>query len=193
MSFTDNLKAFIEESNEIYFEGEVDQNLDPEEASEKYAISNKNQANWYLRKFKEIELQEAEIHDTASLELERTAANVKMWEENEIKKLQWDKQFFSGLLEKYAANQLKDSKKKTLSLPDGSVCFRKQQPEYIYDEKVLSEHLQGTPYLEVVQNFKVDKSTLKKDIALFDGKAYVNGKELPGITINERGAKFEIK
>lgn len=197
MDLIDSLYLFLEEQEENAFIPQTDESMSDEEIEERFRIQNKEQANYYVRKYKEIEREEASIEETALAELERVKKNIEEWKERELKKLQYPKYFFAGLLENFAKEQLDGTNKRSLSLPNGSMSFKKQQDEYKYDDDALKayilnhEHLKD--YLHIEEVVKVDKKSLKKAITDSDGKAYLEGEEIPGISITHREMKFDIK
>lgn len=189
-----SLISFLEEQEEKEFVPQIeDGTMTEEEITERFKISSKDQANYYVRKVKELELEAAAIEDTAQKELERIKANIEAWQEKELKKLEYPRNFFVGLLQEYAQKELEGAKKQTLSLPNGSIGFKKQQPQYKYDDKLLTSALAGSKYERTETVSKISITDLKKDISVVDGKAYIEGKLIPGIEVTERNPKFEIK
>lgn len=192
MSLIDNLYTFLEEQEEKLFVPTCEDEMTEEEVQARFKINSKEQANYYLRKYKEIELAESEIDETALKELERFTKNINEWKEKELSKLQYPKQFFKALLEEFAKEQTTDAKR-TLSLPNGSIGFKKQQSEYIYNDDILKNFLSQTEYVHREEVLKLDKKALKKDLVVVDGKAYIDGQEIPGVEVHQRDMKFDIK
>lgn len=191
---TQSLLNFLEEQDEKAFVPQIaDNEMTEDEIAERFKITSKDQANYYVRKVKELELEEAEIEAMAQHQLERLQENIRLWKEKELKKLQYPKQFFIGLLETFAEEQLQDAKKKTLSLPNGSIGFKKQRDEYHYDDKLLTEFLSHSKYAHEETVIKINKTDLKKDLSVVDGKAYLEGTLVPGIEVTEKEPKFEVK
>ena len=195
MELTESLMLFLEEQEEKQFvptlpDGEA---ITEEIIQERFKIQSVDQANYYIRKYKEIELSEAEIRETAKRQIERMQENIKLWEEQEIKKLEYPKMFFKELLRAYAEEKLSDSNKKSLSLPNGKISFRKQQDEYHYDDEMLKKQLLHTKYSKQEVQVKIDKVSLKKDLSVVDGKAYLDGTLVEGIEVATKAPKFEIK
>ena len=195
MELAESLIAFLEEQEEKAFVPEIpqDEELTDEAVKERFKITSKDQANYYIRKFKELEIAEAEIRDTAERQMKRMQENIGLWQEQELKKLQYPKAFFANLLQEYAAEQLADATKKTLSLPNGKIGFKKQKDEYRYDEELLKSQLIDSKYAKQEVEIKIDKNSLKKDISVVNGKAYLEGVLISGIQVIPREAKFEVK
>lgn len=196
MDLGKELQNFLDEQSEAQFLPQVDEETDIEAAKEKYKITSMQSADYFVRKIKEIELYEAEVDATVKAEIERVKTNAEAWAAKEKEKNSFIKTFFKSLLETYANEQLKDKKTKTLALPNGSLCFRKQQNEYTYnDETIMAFLKQAKPELinkEIIE--KYDKKQLKSLIKeQSDGTVLLNDQKVPGISFVERNTKFEIK
>lgn len=189
-----SLINFLEEQEEKEFVPNIeDGTLTEEEIKNRFKITSKDQANYYVRKVKELDLEAAAIRETAEKELKRVKANIEAWQEKELKKLDYPRAFFANLLQEYAQEALEGAKKQTLSLPNGSIGFKKQQAEFKYDDSLLVSALAGSKYEQLQTISKINKADLKKDISVVEGKAYIEGKLIPGIEVVERGPKFEVK
>lgn len=196
MDLGKELQNFLDEQSEAQFLPKVEEETDVEAAKEKYKISSMQSADYFVRKIKEIELYEAEIDATVKAEIERVKTNAEAWAAKEKEKNAFIKSFFKSLLETYANEQLKDKKTKTLALPNGSLCFRKQQNEYNYNDQAVITFLKEVkPDLinkEVIE--KYDKKALKSLLSERpDGTVMLGDQKVPGISFIERNTKFEIK
>lgn len=196
MDLGKELQNFLDEQSEAQFLPEVDEETDVESAKEKYKITSMQSADYFVRKIKEIELYEAEVDATVKAEIERVKANAEAWAAKEKEKNTFIKSFFKSLLETYASEQLKDKKTRTLALPSGSLCFKKQQNEYNYDDKAVITFLKEIkPDLinkEIIE--KYDKKVLKSLISEQpDGSVLLGDYKVPGVSFTERNTKFEIK
>ena len=90
----------------------------------------------------------------------------------------------------------KEPNLKTHSLPFGDLQFRKQQPEWKYDEEKLLKSLKEaelTEYIRIKES--VDKANLKKSAVIQDGKVVEKntGIVLDGVIVEERPEKFDVK
>lgn len=196
MSLGKELQDFLDEKSEAQFLPQVDEATDVETAKEKYKITSMQSADYFVRKIKEIQLYEAEVDATVQAEIERVKTNAEAWAIKEKEKNAFIKSFFKSLLETYAKEQLKDKKTKTLTFPSGSLCFRKQQNEYSYDDKLVLKFLE-TSKPDLIKKEIIEKYDKKELKALLteqpNGKVMLEDKLVPGISFTERDLKFEIK
>lgn len=165
------------------------------EASDAFVIDTTQQANYAVRKVKEIRQQMEEIQATAKKELEDHAAKVKEWEARQMLSLEYSEQYFASRLESYARQHIDpNGKKKSLSLINGSIGFRKQPDSYDYtDEKALLAKLKEK-YPDLVENKPtIKKAELKKTATVKDGALYINGELIPGVTVTSKPDNFEVK
>jgi phage host-nuclease inhibitor protein Gam len=160
-----------------------------------FQIKNKEQANYFIKKIMDVRSEASNINHIADTEITKTKIRVDAWREKELNKLARDEEYITNLLEIFAAKELEGAKKKSLSLPYGSIGFRAQQPEYTYDDKTLLEFLLGHEEYAKFINYKpsTNKTDLKKTATVKDGKLYIDGIEIPGVTVTERDPKFEVK
>lgn len=169
--------------------------LMPEEEKERFRVTDNSSANWCLRKIKALKTQQGENTQLAQKEIDR----IKAWEEAENGKLQDSITFFEGLLIRYHMEQFEqDPKKKTISLPDGKLKARAQQPEFIRDDEKLVEYLRKagrTDYIKVIE--KPEWGEFKKIIEVsMDGKTVVDtqtGEIVEGVTAEIRPPKFSVE
>lgn len=173
---------------------ELQEYLDQQEqVNESFQIEDDQQANWALRKIKQHQKQMENNNATAKAEIER----IKEWNQQENDKAQQSIDYFQGLLAKYALSKReKDPKFKSMNLPQGRLAFRKQQPKWNYDDKVLIESLKQANMSDFIRiKEEPDKSVIKKAFEVNDGKV-INpdtGEIIEGITVTEQGEKFEVK
>lgn len=161
---------------------------------ENFKILNQEQANYFLGKYKEAEKENEAIEATAKEALDRYKMRVEGWVENATAANKHEMERLKALLESYAKSlQEEDPKKKTFKLINGSLAFRKQPPEFQYDDGALCTYLQllgDKNFLK--ETVSVNKAALKKAGAVVDGKFTINGEEVPGIKVTEREPKFSI-
>lgn len=123
---------------------------------------------------------------------------IKQWG-NEAKQEYADKQeHYSNLLEAYwrqeVAQAIEAGKKprKTLKLPYGSITLKKQQPKFHRDEDMLFKFAKDSGYVRIKES--TDWSKLKKECQVVGGQLVTeNGEIVPGVEVEEREDKFEIK
>jgi len=148
-----------------------------------FAIKTQEQAIWALRKLSKINSTKEESRVTAQREIDR----IRAWVTGVEDKAEREAAYFNGLLRDYM-NILReeDPKLKTLALPGGKLAFRKQQPEYTYDDAQL---------LPWVKNNLPDAVIVKESVSKTVVKNYLKetGEVIPGITVEERPDKFSVE
>lgn len=167
--------------------------LQDEQIKERFKIENKEQLNWALRKLAALNEKETEVDELADKELYR----IKSWHEKEIGSINSSKSFFESLISAYAINRREtDPKFKSVKTPYGKIGFKKQQPEYVYNDEDLLPFLEDVGYSDL---FKIKKepikTEIKKQFKLHDNSLIdpETGEIIPGITINYREDKLDIK
>lgn len=165
-----------------------------DEANEAFEITSASQADYFTGRLKTLEEENANVEAVAKEALERYQHKVEMWKDSIIKTNNGQIEYFRGLLQAYAEKRLEGKDKKSLKLINGTLKFRKQQPEVKYEDSTLLTYLQllGDRRFLKEQAPKVDKVELKKAGDVVDGKFLLNGQEVPGVTLVERGPKFEV-
>ena len=166
--------------------------LDSIEA-DKVIIQSSSDAEYYLKKVKDIDNELRSIEATAQVQLERHKQKIDNWKESSSRSLVSAREYFASLLEEYTRRSLDGSSKKSIKLIEGTLALKAQQPEYDYDDDKLVEWLQKHSPQHVKSKPSVDKVLLKKDSVVKEGKLVLAGKEVNGVTVTERGDKFDIK
>ena len=160
-------------------------------------ITNDDQADFFIRRYKALEDTCCNINDAADQKLSDYQEKVESWRENQLKSYQYTMDYIRGMLEAYAHSRLEGSKKRSLKLIEGSIGFVKQQPAYEHDDDKLREYLgsvsNGDKYLQQVPP-KVKWGELKKIGTLDnDGVFRINGTAVPGVVVTKRQDKFAVK
>ena len=191
-----DLQEFLNGEDEATFLKGIDECTNKEELNFKYHIQDDAQANYYVKAYLKILAQEEKIHQLVQDEIDRVTHNCKTWEENELLKLCANKEFFKGQLEAYAKEQLKESKKKSLSLPEGVLSFRKSTPTYDYDEVEMVCYLKkhNPKYLQELTDYHIDKRAMKKGFALNEAnQVTLDGQVVDFVTSTQKPDEFTIK
>lgn len=169
--------------------------LESQEQTEKesFVIDDDNRANWALRKIKQYKDEQAQNNALATAEIDK----IESWNKEENQKAQDSIDFFQGLLAVYAMNKREaDPKFKSQKLPNGSIKFRKQQPNFIYDDRDLIDSLKKSDRSDLI-NVKEspDKKEIKKAFKVEDDKLVdpETGEVIGGVTVEHRDDKFEVK
>lgn len=160
--------------------------------NETFKVTNEEQANWALRKIKDLQTQKNENIALAESEISK----IEAWLEQENGKLDNSIEYFQGLLAEYAMKQREENPKfKSMKLPYGAIRFRKQQPKYHYNEEKLLESLKRAGKTEFIKIKEApDKAAVKKAFAIHEDKLVDpdTGEFIEGVTVEHREDKFEV-
>lgn len=184
ISTMEDLLNFIEKEDDTLI-GDVDTH---------YIIKNQDEANIYIKRYKNIVAQMNEIEETSKEALSKYADKVNTWKESCLMPLQRKLQYYETLLQQYAEHQLEGSNKKSLKLIEGTIGFRTPPVKFNYnDEEVLYwlKQVNASDYLK--ETTTINKEALKKAGAIKDDKFYINDVEVPGITLTKQDKKFVVK
>lgn len=142
----------------------------PEEVQQRFKINDIDGLNWALRKMAALKALQTKHDELRDAEI----ARVQEWHVKLSRGNQQSIEFFNRLVQQYAAEcRAVDPKYKGEKTPYGKVGFRKQQPEWSYqDEAATVSFLEANDYNGLV---KVDKKiSSKTDFKkAFDVKANV--------------------
>lgn len=163
--------------------------------NERFAITNDEQANFFLRRLQDIRSEKDKINTTCNNEIERFVAKVNNFRAKEILSLENTENYFSVLLESYAKKQLEGSKKKSLKLPFGTMSFKKGQRKMVYDDEALMTFIKTHGLNDYIRTKEeINKADLKKAIVTTDdGAVVLNGQVVDGITTTPGEESFSIK
>ena len=136
--------------------------LDNEHQEARFIIENESQANWALRKIKELQDNIEQNNRIAEEEIEK----INKWREQQNETEQNSIEHLQNLLQEYALKKREeDPTFKSLSLPNGRIGFRKQQPKWNYDDETLLTYLQQSELNDLIKTtYTPKKSELKKPI-----------------------------
>ena len=156
----------------------------------------KNQANFYIKLYNQLELDELEMNKLCDEEIERVTKAVNIFREKRQKEIDSKKSYFMSLLKDFAMTELEGKKARTVKLPYGNLSFKKQQPKYNFgDEKELISKIKTiNPELvkrDIVE--KLDKTNLKKAGRIENGMFYLGDQLVENIIIEKQEDKFEVK
>ena len=161
------------------------------EEKERFEVHDLASANWVFRKLHAMALRSKEIDSVAEAEMDR----IRMWQESEKKRNEWNKEFLESLVVKYFTEERAKDEKFKLSTPWGKVSARKSSPSFVYDDEKLLNFLKVSNRQEFIRvSESVDKSLLKKSVTV-QGDVVVdeNGEIVDGITIEEKGLSVSVK
>lgn len=160
-------------------------------------ITSEEQANYYIRQYKRLQNDLDEIEETKKTAIKEYTDKVNAWVEARNKQIKPKMDFYSNMLECYAASLLKDSKSKSLKLIEGSIGFRKVPPSFERNDEELKEFISslgnnGREFL-IEQEPKIDWAKFKKSGQIKDEYFVYNGKPVPGITVTQKPDVFGVK
>lgn len=162
--------------------------------SEGFKIQDMDQANYIVKKVKQIRQEKKEIKNAAKEQLKKYKELIEAWETNSLYPLNNQEEFFTNALQSFAKEMLEGTKKKSIKLINGNIGFKKQVDEISYEEEKLKEYLKKndlTEYLRIKE--EIEKDALKKAGTKKDGFLVLKGEAVPGITFTPREDKFEVK
>lgn len=191
MIFDADNKELLDSLYEEITEQEVEE-LGINIESDSFAITSDDQANFFLRRLEEIRNEKDKINTTCDREIEKFSQKVNDFRAKELRSLENTESFFMTLLENYARIQLNGSKKKSIKLPFGTLSFKKTQPKYVYDDKVIMNFIKVNQMPEFIRiKEEVNKKDLKAALTVNDeGLILLNGKVMEGVVITPGEEKF---
>lgn len=184
-SFLADLLDFVNEEEE--------QLLGIGDNTEGFMIESADQANYFARKLREVRAEKNTIEQTAAAQIDAYKLRVEQWASKNTAPLAYEENRLVNMLEVFAARQLDGSSKKSIKLVEGTLQFRAQQASIEYTEDVLLDHVEKNYPQYVKTKNSVDKAELKKAFSVKDGKAYINDQVIPGISVEARMDKFDVK
>lgn len=175
-----------------------------DEEKKGYHIHSDSEANYFIKKYKELAERKNAINKTAQESLEQYQAMVEAWKNKELSDISNSETFFLSILEEYTRNTLaaKGGKKRSVNFIEGTLGFKKQQSELDYNEDQVIEfckqHLDKAYELEVLAppkptTYNINKRALKELVlSSVDHQLQLENDSIP-ITVIEREDKFIIK
>lgn len=182
-----------EKNSELGFTEEL-QNFIDEENRNLAVVSTIDEANYTIRRIKE--LQEQKEHDIAEAErmLKLYKDKVKMFVDSKCSSYDFEIERLQQMLEPYIQSSLEESGKKSVKFIEGTAGYRKQEKLIDHDDVELEKEVKGIDdekYFKTVTKFSW--SNLKKDLEFVDGKVLLNGKELTNVRYEDRDDVFYVK
>lgn len=158
-----------------------------------FTIETTDQANYFARKLREVREQKKEFTDAAEHQIQKYTERVRTWESKSVAPLEYEEQRLINMLEFFATKQLEGSTKKSIKLVEGTLQFRAQQPSIEYNDETLLPYVEKNIPDAIAIKKSVSKKELKSAVEFKNGLAYYNGQAVPGITVEDRPAKFDVK
>ena len=182
-----------EKNSELGFTEEL-QNFIDEENRNLAVVSTIDEANYTIRRIKE--LQEQKEHDIAEAErmLKLYKDKVKMFVDSKCSSYDFEIERLQQMLEPYIQSSLEQTGKKSVKFIEGTAGYRKQEKLIDHDDVELEKEVKGIDddkYFKTVTKFSW--SNLKKDLEFVDGKVLLNGKELNNVRYEDSDDAFYVK
>lgn len=183
------------EEKEISFEEFLDDSYNSNLESEE--IISDTDVNYYIGRVKRNEDKKAAVKNRSKTVLDDYKIRVSLWEEKQLKAIDYDTEKCMEKLEKYFA-ATSTNKNVKLSFPEGKIGYYKQRGSVKIDKEAAGEFVKLNdkslePYIKT--EYSVDFDTLKKDAEVnYDNLTFsVNGIVIPGVTVTAPSEKFSIR
>lgn len=149
--------------------------------NDKFVIDNIKKADWAMGKIKLERAKMAQNEELVQARIEQLQAWLK--QKNEAS--EGTIAFFENLLAPFVEEQIKNSKKKSINLPNGTVGFKKTTKTTKDDAALLAFIKDGySEYIKVKES--VDMAELKKACKIVNGKLITEeGEVVPGYEVEE--------
>lgn len=158
-------------------------------------IDSQEKANYFLKLIINLNKDIDNINEICDNEIKKTTERVNSFREEKLSTLLKQKTYYEGLLRNYTEHAIRNQKKKSVSLPYGTIGLKAQSPKWEYDESILLDWIkENNPNLvnEKV-TYSVNKKELKQLADIQNNIPVIDGVEVPGITITPQKDKFDIK
>jgi hypothetical protein len=163
-----------------------------------YLINDNATANYFIGLSKKCEDDMQQIQEYVAAEKERLIKNLERYEEEQVSSIKRKQLYYDRALEDYTRRELADSSKKSIKLPNGTLAIKKQQPHYTYEDEIIikwaAEYYPSLVKTTIPEpKHSIDKKELKKLLIIDNGNAYLNGMEIPGLSVEVLEDNFTVK
>lgn len=159
------------------------------EQKEKFIIDDLSKAEWAVKKINGLQNEIETIKIEAKKMIDAEKFRVEKWANDEILRKQESVNFFMNILQPFAEQQLKDSKKKSFKVPSGTIGFKAGSVDFKIKGEDISNDNQDliaftqSSYPDLIKTeTTVNWSDLKKKLKTIETK--IN---------TDDGEKIEIK
>lgn len=189
-------KEFMNEFMEEIEDAEVlDLGINLEDSD--FKVLNKGQADFFLRKIKELQEEIDETNEFCDGQIKSYSEKINNHRDKKTSSAQNTIDYFTGLLQQFADKELEDNpKKKSIKLPFGTLSYKKQQDKLlITDEEQLIQVLTANnlPGVKVVEKVSIDKKLIKGTIETKEDGYYIDGIKMPGVSVEVGQNTFGVK
>lgn len=158
-----------------------------------FVINDMDKASWALRKIAQMEAKKKAAMEQAEAESFR----ISTWLSAQVSDYDREIHRFEQMLRPFAETALAGDKKRSLTLPVGTIGFRKGQPKFEVNEPELLAYVKENAVSYVKIKESVDWSNFKKDMALQadpEGRAITrDGEIVPGVAATPGEDQFYVK
>lgn len=164
--------------------------------SEDNKISSKEEANYYIRRVKELALNISEINDTADNEIKKQTERINKWRTNSINEYQFIMNKYTDMLRDFWLKNNKNGA--TMKLSQGSLCMRKMKNKEEYDADAVNRFLDNNCLYQYMDRVP-SKAKIKEAMTINDdGSVSIpagnnNTYILDGFKVIPQDPKFEVK
>lgn len=168
------------------------------EKQQEFIIDDLSKAEWTMKKIAHLKNKIADKQAQAA----KMKADIDSWLLTETEHHTNDIAYFEGLLQPFVVEQLKDSKKKSISLPSGKIGFKAGNKNFMFAgkkvEKTLPELIKfiketNPEFIETKETVKW--GDLKKTLTVTDKGVVVtsDGEIVTDMTVEQGDPKFYIE
>lgn len=166
-----------------------------EDERERYKITDTNTAENVLARYKRIQNRMLNLNAQADEYVAQVQAKHKAYMDTVIEPMKQELEFLADRLSEFAQEQLKNSKKKSLKLVEGTLAFKRTQDKYNHDDAAILEYIKNAKNLQQYlkpQPAKLDWAKMKEDgeFRAYNDEAgnvienfYVNDVKIPMVSI----------
>lgn len=165
--------------------------------SEDNKITSKDEANYYIRRVKELALNISEINDTADNEIKKQTERINKWRTNAINEYQFIMNKYTDMLRDFWLENNKNGA--TMKLSQGSLCMRKMKNKEEYDADVVNKFLDNNCLFQYMDRVP-SKTKIKEAMTINNdgsvsipvgshGVSYI----LDGFKVIPQDPRFEVK
>lgn len=164
--------------------------------SEDNKITSKDEANYYIRRVKELALNISEINDTADNEIKKQTERINKWRTNAINEYQFIMNKYTDMLRDFWLENNKNGA--TMKLSQGSLCMRQMKNKEEYNADVVNQFLDKNCLFQYMDRIP-SKAKIKEAMTINDdGSVSIPAGNkhtyiLDGFKIIAQDPKFEVK
>lgn len=165
------------------------------EDGETFAIKNKSDADFYIKIINKLRKEKEEINEFVDTEKERQMKLYEDYRKDRLRPLDTQIAFYENALKTFMMNEMNETGKKSIKLPNGTLQVRKQQPKYEYDDEAVLQFLKENELNDFIRTKQeIDKKQLKKSgIVNSNNELIIDNKVVPGATVTPQDDAFSVK